>query len=59
LEDNTSYKHILDIFLEQLYKILNITKNNDIIGKIKKINIQKFNNSTKFLLYNILDLQNK
>ena len=59
LEDNTSYKHILDIFLEQLYKILNITKNNDIIGKIKKIDIQKFNNSTKFLLYNILDLQNK
>ena len=59
LEDNTSYKHILDIFLEQIYKILNITKNNDIIGKIKKINIQKFNNSTKFLLYNILDLQNK
>jgi len=59
LQDNTSYKHILDIFLEQLYKILNITKNNDIIGKIKKIDIQKFNNSTKFLLYNILDLQNK
>lgn len=57
LEDNTSYKHILDIFLEQLYKILNITKNNDIIDKIKEINIQKFNNSTKFLLYNILDLQ--
>tara|TARA_Y100000389_G_scaffold203734_1_gene253225 strand:- start:1113 stop:1958 length:846 start_codon:yes stop_codon:yes gene_type:complete len=59
LQDNTSYKHILDIFLEQLYKILNITKNNDIIGKIKKIDIQKFNNSTKFLLYNILELQNK
>ncbi len=59
LEDNTSYKHILDIFLEQLYKILNITKNNDIIEKIKKIDILKFNNSTKFLLYNILDLQNK
>lgn len=59
LEDNTSYKHILDIFLEQLYKILNITKNNDIIGKIKQIDILKFNNSTKFLLYNILDLQNK
>ena len=59
LEDNTFYKHILDIFLEQLYKILNITKNNDIIEKIKKIDILKFNNSTKFLLYNILDLQNK
>lgn len=57
ISDNTSYKHILDIFLEQLYKILHITKNNDIIGKIKEINIQKFNNSTKFLLYNILDLQ--
>lgn len=57
LADNTSYKHILDIFLEQLYKILNITKNNDIIDKIKEFDIKKFNNSTKFLLYNILDLQ--
>lgn len=57
LADNTSYKHILDIFLEQLYKILTITKNNDIIDKIREIDIQKFNNSTKFLLYNILDLQ--
>lgn len=57
LADNTSYKHILDIFLEQLYKILNITKNNDIIDKIREFDIKKFNNSTKFLLYNILDLQ--
>ena len=57
LAENTSYKHILDIFLEQLYKILNITKNNDIIDKIKEFDIKKFNNSTKFLLYNILDLQ--
>jgi len=57
LADNTSYKHILDIFLEQLYKILNITKNNNIIDKIREFDIKKFNNSTKFLLYNILDLQ--
>lgn len=57
LADNTSYKHILDIFLEQLYKILNITKNSDIIDKIREFDIKKFNNSTKFLLYNILDLQ--
>tara|TARA_B100000795_G_scaffold219317_1_gene173602 strand:+ start:17372 stop:18214 length:843 start_codon:yes stop_codon:yes gene_type:complete len=56
LAENTVYKHILDIFLEQLYKILTETKNKEIIDKIKSIDIQRFNNSTKFLLYNFYDL---
>jgi len=59
LKEKKVYKHILDIFLEQLFKILSITKTPEIIDKIKKLDITKFNNSTKFLIYNILDLQNK
>lgn len=57
LNDNKEYKHIIDIFLEQLFKILSITKTVEIIDKIKDIDISKFNNSTKFLIYNILDLE--
>ena len=59
LKENKEYKHILDIFLEQLFKILSVTKTPEIINKIKDIDISNFNNSTKFLIYNILDLQNK
>jgi len=59
LKENKEYKHILDIFLEQLFKILSVTKTPEIINKIKEIDISNFNNSTKFLIYNILDLQNK
>jgi hypothetical protein len=59
LKEKKVYKHILDIFLEQLFKILSVTKTPEIIDKIKEIDISNFNNSTKFLIYNILDLQNK
>ena len=59
LKENKEYKHILDIFLEQLFNILSVTKTAKIINKIKNIDISKFNNSTKFLIYNILELQNK
>lgn len=59
LNENKEYKHIVDIFLEQLLKILTVTKSPEIINKIKDIDISKFNNSTKFLIYNILDLLNK
>lgn len=59
LKENKEYKHILDIFLEQLFNILSVTKTPEIINKIKDIDISKFNSSTKFIIYNILDLQNK
>lgn len=59
IKENKEYKHILDIFLEQLFNILSVTKTTEIINKIKDIDISKFNNSTKFIIYNILDLQNK
>lgn len=50
------YKYIIDILLEQLYKILVIAKYNCIIDKIKNINIKNLDNSTKFLIYNIIEL---
>jgi len=50
------YKYILDILLEQLYKILAIAKYNSIIDKIKNINIKNLDNSTKFFIYNIIEL---
>jgi len=59
IKENVVYKHILDIFLEQLYLILNTRKNINIINSIKNIDINNFNNSTKFIIYNILDLENK
>jgi hypothetical protein len=50
------YKYIPDILLEQLYKILAIAKYNCIIDKIKNINIKNLDNSTKFFIYNIIEL---
>jgi hypothetical protein len=50
------YKYIIDILLEQLYKILAIAKYNNIIDKIKNINIKNLDNSTKFFIYNIIEL---
>jgi hypothetical protein len=50
------HKYILDILLEQIYKILCIKKYPEIIDKIKNINLKKFDNSTKFLIYNIIEL---
>jgi hypothetical protein len=50
------YKYIIDILLEQLYKILAIAKYNCIIDKIKNINIKNLDNSTKFFIYNIIEL---
>jgi len=42
--------------LEQIYKILCIKKYPEIIDKIKNIDLKKFDNSTKFLIYNIIEL---
>jgi hypothetical protein len=54
--DTDIYKYIIDILLEQLYKILAIAKYNSIIDKIKNINIKNLDNSTKFFIYNIIEL---
>jgi hypothetical protein len=54
--DSNVYKYILDILLEQIYKLLCIKKYPDIIDKIKNIDIKKFDSSTKFFIYNIIEL---
>jgi len=56
LMDSNVYKYILDILLEQIYKLLCIKKYPDIIDKIKNIDIKKFDSSTKFFIYNIIEL---
>ena len=59
IKENKVYKHIIDIYLDQILKILSVTKTPDVINKIREIDNSKFNSSTKFIIYNILDLENK
>tara|TARA_B110000259_G_C14008463_1_gene398752 strand:+ start:756 stop:1601 length:846 start_codon:yes stop_codon:yes gene_type:complete len=59
IKENKVYKHILDIYLEQILKILSVTKTPDIINKIRELDNSNFNSSTKFIIYSILDLENK
>tara|TARA_B110000483_G_scaffold192128_1_gene228359 strand:+ start:40 stop:885 length:846 start_codon:yes stop_codon:yes gene_type:complete len=59
IKENKVYKHILDIYLEQILKILSVTKTPDIINKIRDLDNSNFNSSTKFIIYSILDLENK
>ena len=49
------HKYIVDIFMEQILKILNNHKDISIINKIKLLDIKKFDSSTKFLIYNIIE----
>jgi hypothetical protein len=50
------HKYILDILLEQIYKLLSIKNYPEIIDKIKNIDIKNFDSSTKFFIYNIIEL---
>ena len=49
------HKYIIDIFMEQILKILNNYKDNSIIDKIKLLDIKNFDSSTRFLIYNIIE----
>lgn len=49
------HKYIIDIFMEQILKILNNHKDASIINKIKMLDIKSFDSSTKFLIYNIIE----
>ena len=49
------HKYIIDIFMEQILKILNNHKDASIINKIKSLDIKNFDSSTKFLIYNIIE----
>ena len=55
--EETVHKYIIDIFMDQLFKILQIVRSDEIINKIKKLDVTKYNTSTKFIIYNIIDLK--
>ena len=50
------HKYIIDIFLEQILKILKSSPTDtSIVEKIKALDIKTFDSSTKFLIYNIIE----
>ena len=49
------HKYIIDIFMEQILKILKNHSDTSIIDKIKLLDIKTFESSTKFLIYNIIE----
>jgi len=53
------HKYIIDIFLEQILKVLKSTQTDayktPIVDKIKSLDIKSFDSSTKFLIYNIIE----
>lgn len=49
------YRHVIDILLEDIIIIISHYKNNNIIDKIKNIDLSILENSSKFLIYNIID----
>ena len=49
------HKYIIDIFMEQILKILKNYKEKSIVEKIKLLDIKGFESSTKFLIYNIIE----
>jgi hypothetical protein len=55
INNPTIHKYIIDIFMEQILRILNNHKDISIINKIKLLDIKKFDSSTKFLIYNIIE----
>lgn len=58
LGNSNIHKYIIDIFLEQILKILKSSNTNtdkSIVEKIKTLDIKSFDSSTKFLIYNIID----
>jgi hypothetical protein len=55
ISNSNIHKYIIDIFMEQILKILNNHKDASIINKIKLLDIKNFDSSTKFLIYNIIE----
>ena len=56
------HKYIIDIFIEQILKILKNLNNypdksivETIVEKIKLLDVKSFDSSTRFLIYNIID----
>jgi hypothetical protein len=55
INNSTIHKYIIDIFMEQILKILKNYNDTSIIDKIKRLDIKTFESSTKFLIYNIIE----
>jgi hypothetical protein len=55
INDPAIHKYIIDIFMEQILKILKNYNDTSIIDKIKLLDIKTFESSTKFLIYNIIE----
>jgi hypothetical protein len=49
------HKYIIDIFMEQILKILNLYPYPSIVEKIRSLDIKTFDSSTKFLIYTIIE----
>jgi hypothetical protein len=53
------HKYIIDIFIEQILKILNNCNNKSVIKamveKMKLLDVKSFDSSTRFLIYNIIE----
>jgi hypothetical protein len=49
------HKYIIDIFFEQILKILKGSFDKSIVEKIKSLDIKSFDSSTKFLIYAIIE----
>jgi len=56
INEGTVHKYIIDIFMEQIYKFLKIEKSIDVVNKIKSLDIKNYNTTTKFIIYNIVEL---
>jgi len=54
--DMNIYKHIIELLLDELILILDYYKNSNIIQKLKEINLNNYEYSTKFKIMKILDL---
>jgi hypothetical protein len=54
--DMNIYKHIIELLLDELILILDYHKNLNIIEKLRKINLNDYEYSTKFKIMKILDL---
>jgi len=53
--NNTEYKHIIELLLDELIILLDYNSNINIINDLKKIDLNKFEYSTKFKIEKILD----
>jgi len=55
IQSKNTYKHVIDIFLENIDKLLTVNPNPQIVENIKQLDINRFESSSKFLIYNIVD----